>query len=375
MATVGGLPGGVMAGLELERLRKIYPGGQVAIADATFSVADGELLVLVGPSGCGKSTLLRMIAGLESISAGTLRIGDRIVNDVPPRDRDIAMVFQSYALYPHMSVAENLGFGLKLRGHSRTDVAARVREAAATLELGPLLERKPAALSGGQRQRVALGRALVRKPQVFLLDEPLSNLDAKLRMSMRVEIARLHRQLGTTMVYVTHDQIEAMTLGQRIVVLKDGEIQQIDTPMALYEKPTNLFVATFLGSPAMNVLRGRLVRDDGLGLVFDDGQRIPLGQLDVPDRWLGMQIDLGIRPEDLQLAGDPSEPSFMAEVEVVEPVGNEVFVNLRHGPRLLVARLAPRPLPVVASSVRIAAQSRHLHFFDPETGRRLEDTA
>jgi multiple sugar transport system ATP-binding protein len=373
MATVGGIPGGVMAGLELERLRKIYPGGQVAIADASFTVADGELLVLVGPSGCGKSTLLRMIAGLESISAGTLRIGERIVNDVPPRDRDIAMVFQSYALYPHMSVAENLGFGLKLRGHSRTDVEARVREAAATLELEPLLARKPAALSGGQRQRVALGRALVRKPQVFLLDEPLSNLDAKLRMSMRVEIARLHRQLGTTMVYVTHDQIEAMTLGQRIVVLKDGQIQQIDTPMALYERPANLFVATFLGSPGMNVLRGRLVRDDGLGLAFDDGQRIPLGEPDVPQHWLGMQVDVGIRPEDLQPTEDEAG-SFLAAVEVVEPVGSEVFVNLRHGPRLLVARFAPRPLPVVGSSVRIAVQSPHLHFFDPETGRRLEVT-
>ncbi len=361
-----------MAGLELERLRKIYPGGQVAIADATFSVADGELLVLVGPSGCGKSTLLRMIAGLESISAGTLRIGERIVNDVPSRDRDIAMVFQSYALYPHMSVAENLGFGLKLRGHSRADVAARVREAAATLELEPLLARKPAALSGGQRQRVALGRALVRKPQVFLLDEPLSNLDAKLRMSMRVEIARLHRQLGTTMVYVTHDQIEAMTLGQRIVVLKDGEIQQIDTPMALYEKPANLFVATFLGSPGMNVLRGRLAGDGGLE--FDDGQRLPLGMLEVPKQWIGTQVDIGIRPEDLQPT-DGEVGSFAADVEVVEPVGNEVFVNLRHGPRLLVARFAPRPLPVVGSNVRIAVQSPHLHFFDPETGRRLEVAA
>ena len=363
-----------MAGLVLERLRKIYPGGQVAIADASFSVADGELLVLVGPSGCGKSTLLRMIAGLESISDGTLRIGDRVVNDIPPRDRDIAMVFQSYALYPHMSVAENLGFGLKLRGHSRADVAARVREAATTLELEALLDRKPAALSGGQRQRVALGRALVRKPQVFLLDEPLSNLDAKLRMSMRVEIARLHRQLGTTMVYVTHDQIEAMTLGQRIVVLKDGEIQQIDTPMALYERPANLFVATFLGSPGMNVLRGRLVEDGGLALQLEDDLRLPLGALNVPARWLGTQVDLGIRPEDLQPA-DGEAGSFPADVEVVEPVGNEVFVNLRFGSRLLVARFAPRPLPVAGARVRIAVQSRHLHVIDPETGQRLDAVA
>ena len=363
-----------MAGLELERVRKVYPGGQVAVAGASFAVADGELLVLVGPSGCGKSTLLRMIAGLESITAGTLRIGGRVVNEVAPKDRDIAMVFQSYALYPHMSVADNLGFGLKLRGHPRAEVESRVREAAITLELEPLLGRKPAALSGGQRQRVALGRALVRKPQVFLLDEPLSNLDAKLRMSMRTEIARLHRQLGTTMVYVTHDQIEAMTLGQRIVVLKDGEIQQIDTPMGLYERPANRFVATFLGSPAMNVLRGRLVRDGGLGLELDEGTRVPLGATDVPARWIGTQIDVGIRPENLQPAPEDAA-SFVAEVEVVEPVGNEVFVNLRHGPQLLVARFPPRPLPVAGSRVTIAAQSRHLHFFEAESGRRLDPDA
>ncbi|HVR81019.1 MAG TPA: sn-glycerol-3-phosphate ABC transporter ATP-binding protein UgpC [Luteimonas sp.] len=360
-----------MAGLELERVRKVYPGGQVAVTGASFAVADGELLVLVGPSGCGKSTLLRMIAGLESITAGTLRIGGRVVNEVAPKDRDIAMVFQSYALYPHMSVAENLGFGLKLRGHPRAEVETRVREAAITLELEPLLERKPAVLSGGQRQRVALGRALVRKPQVFLLDEPLSNLDAKLRMSMRTEIARLHRQLGTTMVYVTHDQIEAMTLGQRIVVLKDGEIQQIDTPMGLYERPANRFVATFLGSPAMNVLRGRLVRDGGLGLELDTGQRMPLGAFDVPARWIGTQVDVGIRPEDLQPAQE-NVASFVTDVEVVEPVGNEVFVNLRYGPQLLVARFAPRPLPVAGSCVTIAVQSRHLHFFEAESGRRLD---
>ena len=360
-----------MANLELEGIRKVYPGGQVAIADASFAISDGELLVMVGPSGCGKSTLLRMIAGLESISAGTLRIGGRIVNDVAPRDRDIAMVFQSYALYPHMSVAENLGFGLKLRGHPRAEIAERVREAAETLELVPLLERKPAALSGGQRQRVALGRALVRKPQVFLLDEPLSNLDAKLRMSMRVEIARLHRQLGTTMVYVTHDQIEAMTLGQRIVVLKDGEIQQIDTPMALYERPANLFVATFLGSPAMNVLPGRLVSEGGIGLDLGDGWRMPLGVVEVPPRWIGREIAVGVRPEDIRPA-DGEDAAFPAEVEVVEPVGNEVFVNLRHGAHKLVARFGPRPLPVTGSSIAVALQSRHLHFFDASSGQRLD---
>ena len=360
-----------MAGLSLERIRKVYPNGQVAVDDASFTVGDGELLVLVGPSGCGKSTLLRMIAGLEQISSGTLRIGERVVNEVAPKDRDIAMVFQSYALYPHMSVAENLGFGLKLRGLPKEQIAARVGEAAATLELGHLLDRKPAALSGGQRQRVALGRALVRQPQVFLLDEPLSNLDAKLRMSMRVEIARLHRQLGATMVYVTHDQIEAMTLGQRIVVLKDGVIQQIDTPMALYARPANLFVATFLGSPAMNVLRGTIVQQDGLALDFGDDWKIPLGDADVPVGCLGREIAVGVRPEHLQPAGTEGRAAFAPEVEVVEPVGNEVFVNLRHGSQALVARFGPETLPEPGVPLPIAVASRHLHFFETESGRRI----
>jgi multiple sugar transport system ATP-binding protein len=363
-----------MAGLTLDHVRKVYPDGYEAIADATFDVADGELLVLVGPSGCGKSTLLRMIAGLETITSGTLRIGERVVNDVAPKDRDIAMVFQSYALYPHMTVAENLGFGLKLRGHARDAVAARVREAAAMLGLETLLARKPAALSGGQRQRVALGRALVRHPQVFLLDEPLSNLDAKLRLTMRVEIARLHRQLGTTMVYVTHDQIEAMTLGQRIVVLRDGQIQQIDTPMALYEHPANLFVATFLGSPAMNVLTGRLVRADGLALDLGGGQRVPLGAA-VAESWLGREITVGIRPEDLHPAATGGEGTFAPDVEVVEPVGSEVFVNLRLGPQVLVARLPPHALPTVGTPLPLAAAGPKLHFFDPASGRRLDVAA
>jgi multiple sugar transport system ATP-binding protein len=364
-----------MAGLTLDHVRKVYPDGYQAIADATFEVADGELLVLVGPSGCGKSTLLRMIAGLESITSGTLRIGERVVNDVAPKDRDIAMVFQNYALYPHMTVAENLGFGLKLRGHARDAVAARVHEAASMLGLEALLARRPAALSGGQRQRVALGRALVRQPQVFLLDEPLSNLDAKLRMSMRVEIARLHRQLGATMVYVTHDQIEAMTLGQRIVVLRDGEVQQIDTPMALYERPANLFVATFLGSPAMNVLTGRLVRADGLALDLGDGMRLPLGAAHIADPWLEREVSVGIRPEDLQPAAAGSPTAFAPDVEVVEPVGNEIFVNLRLGAQALVARLGPQPLPVVGAPLALALAAPKLHFFDPASGRRLDVAA
>jgi len=363
-----------MASVRLDQVRKVYPNGFVGVADASFEIADGELLVLVGPSGCGKSTLLRMIAGLEAITSGTLRIGDRVVNDVAPKDRDIAMVFQSYALYPHMTVAENLAFGLKLRGHDKATIDARVAEAAKTLELDALLDRKPAALSGGQRQRVALGRALVRQPQVFLLDEPLSNLDAKLRLTTRVEISRLHRKFGTTMIYVTHDQIEAMTLGQRIVVLDKGEIQQIDTPMALYERPANLFVATFLGSPAMNVLRGRLARDAGVVLELDGGQRLPLGDADVADDWIGRTLDVGIRPEHLLRVanGDAGAASFAPTVEVVEPVGNEVFVNLRFGDRPLVARLPPGELPVIGAALPLRVETAKLHVFDPETGRALE---
>jgi multiple sugar transport system ATP-binding protein len=242
-----------MATVDLDNVRKVFDNGKVAVAGADFTVADGELLVLVGPSGCGKTTLLRAIAGLESISTGTIRIDGRVVNDLAPRERDIAMVFQNYALYPHMTVAENLAFGLRLRGLPRADIMQRVAEAARMLGLSELLDARPRRLSGGQRQRVALGRALVREPKVFLLDEPLSNLDAKLRAAMRVEIARLHQRLGATMIYVTHDQVEAMTLGQRIVVLNDGEIHQVDTPMRLYDAPENQFVAGFLGSPAMNL--------------------------------------------------------------------------------------------------------------------------
>ena len=365
-----------MAQVTLDRLRKVYPNGFVGVADASFEVADGELLVLVGPSGCGKSTLLRMIAGLETITSGELRIGERVVNDMPPKDRDIAMVFQNYALYPHMTVAENLGFALKLRGAGKAEIAARVGEAAQVLELDALLDRKPAVLSGGQRQRVALGRALVRQPQVFLLDEPLSNLDAKLRMGMRVEIARLHRQLGTTMVYVTHDQIEAMTLGQRIVVLNDGFIQQIDTPMALYAKPANLFVATFLGSPAMNVLRGRLVQADGLALELGDGRRVGLdaaqAQVPVPAQWLQREVAVGVRPEHLLPAADGEVASFAPEIEVLEPVGNEIFVNLRHGLQALVARCPPQALPDVGAPLPLRLAPGSLHFFDVASGQRLD---
>mgnify|MGYP003773049017 FL=1 len=363
-----------MAEVGFDRVRKVYADGMVAVEGASFEVADGELLVLVGPSGCGKSTLLRMVAGLEEISGGELRIGGRVVNDVAPRDRDIAMVFQSYALYPHMTVAENLGFALKLRGMARQDIAARVQEAADTLELGPLLQRRPAALSGGQRQRVALGRALVRQPQVFLLDEPLSNLDAKLRASMRVEIARLHRKLGTTMIYVTHDQVEAMTLGQRIVVLNGGRIEQIDTPMALYQRPASVFVATFLGSPAMNLLDGRLRREGGLALQPANGDPpIPLDPgSELPAEAFDRDIRLGVRPEHLLAANAGDAQAIAPEVEVVEPVGSEAFVNLRHGRTALVARLASADgLPAGGSRLPLRLSPRHLHVFDAGSGRRL----
>jgi multiple sugar transport system ATP-binding protein len=367
-----------VARVELDRVRKAYGGGRVAVADATFEAADGELIVLVGPSGCGKSTLLRIIAGLEAPTSGTVRIGGRIVNDVAPKDRDIAMVFQSYALYPHMTVAENLGFSLKLRGHSREELSRRVGEAAEVLGLTELLERLPRELSGGQRQRVALGRALVRDPAVFLLDEPLSNLDAKLRAGVRTEIAKLHRRLGATMIYVTHDQIEAMTLGQRIVVLDRGEIQQIDTPMRVYERPANLFVAGFIGSPAMNLLHGRIVREDELQLDLgfarvslthsagNDGELAPL---------IGAQVVAGLRPEDLRLAAAAEtplrEPRLRAVLELIEPIGNEAFLNTRAGDSELLLRVPPHSLPAPGDEVTLTFSPERLHLFDPGTGRRV----
>ena len=361
-----------MAQVHLDHVRKVYADGHVAVAGASFEAADGELLVLVGPSGCGKTTLLRMIAGLEEISGGTLSIGGRVVNAVAPKDRDIAMVFQNYALYPHMTVAENLAFGLKLRGQHRADIDRRVAAAAKTLELQSRLNSLPAALSGGQRQRVALGRALVRDPQVFLLDEPLSNLDAKLRLSMRLEIARLHRQLKATMIYVTHDQIEAMTLGQRIVVLDGGVIQQIDTPMALYDKPANLFVAGFVGSPAMNLLRGTLCRRDGWQLATAQGD-VALGDA-LPDpvwtAWCDREVVLGVRPEDLQ-PQTKGAAALTAQLEVLEPVGNEVFLNLRFGEQALVSRVAPRALPEPGVSVLLGLIVEHLHLFDAAGGERI----
>jgi len=357
-----------MAEVTLENVRKVYDNGHVGVAGATFTARDGELLVLVGPSGCGKTTTLRMIAGLESITSGTLSIGGRVVNEVAPKDRDIAMVFQNYALYPHMSVAENLAFALKLRGEARETIAQRVREAAELLELGSVLERLPRALSGGQRQRVALGRALVRHPAVFLLDEPLSNLDAKLRLSTRQEIARLHRRLNATMVYVTHDQIEAMTLGQRIVVFRSGEIQQIDTPMNLYTKPANVFVAGFLGSPAMNLLRGTVRRENGLRLDAG-GLSLELGDRDALAGLVGRELIIGIRPEDLKLGAGPH--ALEARLEMTEPVGNEVFLHLQAGDKGLVVRTPPAQLPELGAAVRLSYMPDALHFFDAASEGRI----
>jgi multiple sugar transport system ATP-binding protein len=365
-----------VAAVALDNVVKAFDGGRVAVAGATFEVGDGELVVLLGPSGCGKSTLLRIIAGLETPSSGTVRIGERIVNDLAPKDRDIAMVFQSYALYPHMTVAQNLGFSLQLRGASGSERASRVRKVAELLGLEGLLDRLPRQLSGGQRQRVALGRALVREPQVFLFDEPLSNLDARLRLAMRTEIARLHRWLRTTMIYVTHDQVEAMTLAQRIVVLNGGEIQQIDTPMRVYARPANLFVAGFVGSPAMNFMRGRLLRQDGpaLDLGF---MRVSLDGAPEVSAALeeGAEVVAGLRPEDLQLvAADtpaPGQTRFSAQLELIEPVGNETFLTARAGKVELVMRTAPQTLPPVGEPVALSFAPARLHLFDAATGLRL----
>ncbi len=364
-----------MARVKLESVRKVYDNAVVAVHDATFEIGDGELVVLVGPSGCGKSTTLRMIAGLESVTDGRVWIGERVVNDVPPKDRDIAMVFQNYALYPHMSVRENLAFGLKLRKLPKERIHERVGRAAEILGLEPILERRPAQLSGGQRQRVAVGRALVREPAVFLFDEPLSNLDAKLRVQMRREISGLHQRLGATMVYVTHDQTEAMTMGDRIVVMNAGRIQQIGTPMELYQRPVNTFVAGFIGSPAMNFVTGAIERREGLrfralATAFLDFP-LPARAADLLGRYEGRQVVLGVRPEAIDLCDEASvadgDASARARLDLVEPLGNETLLSLHAGDQGLVARIGPRPLPPAGSAVALRFDTARLHFFDAET--------
>jgi len=357
-----------MARVLLSNVRKVYDNGHVAVENAAFEARDGELLVFVGPSGCGKSTLLRMIAGLESISAGTISIGDRVVNDVPPKSRDIAMVFQNYALYPHMSVYDNMAFGLKLRNLPKTEIDERVKRAASMLGIESVLERKPKALSGGQRQRVALGRALVREPAVFLLDEPLSNLDAKLRLQTRAEIKKLHLQLSATMIYVTHDQIEAMTLGDRIVVLDAGRVQQIDAPMALYQRPANRFVAGFIGSPAMNFIEGRIAT--GQFVADDRSLSLPLAGDSTALGPVERDVVLGIRPEDISI-GTNGQPTTPVTLELVEPIGSEVFLYTRTGHHQVVARVSPQALPQPGATVNLTFDSSRLHFFDPASGARL----
>jgi multiple sugar transport system ATP-binding protein len=351
-----------------------YPNGVTAVIDTSFVVEDGEFVVLVGPSGCGKSTILRIIAGLEESSSGTIRIDGEVVNDRSPSDRDVAMVFQNYALYPQMSVFDNMATSLRVRRRPRAEIESAVREAAEILELNELLERRPAALSGGQRQRVALGRAMVRQPKAFLFDEPLSNLDAKMRVEMRAQITHLHRRLGATMIYVTHDQTEAMTMGQRIVVLDRGRVQQIAPPMELYDSPANLFVAGFIGSPAMNQLPARIDLEETPRLSI--GESVAAIEGTLSDELIGLagrQIVLGIRPEHLHLQR-PSQGAVAwldAEVSMVEPLGNETIFHSRVGELAVVMRAPGGASMQPGSSVRLSADLEHAHWFDAETGESL----
>jgi multiple sugar transport system ATP-binding protein len=390
-----------MAQIVLDQVDKVYPGGVRAVDGLSLDISDGEFMVLVGPSGCGKSTALRSIAGLDEITSGTISIGGRIVNDLPPKDRDIAMVFQNYALYPHMTVEQNLAFGLQQRKTPKDEIRRRVTDVAKMLGLEDYLKRKPAALSGGQRQRVAMGRAIVREPQAFLMDEPLSNLDAKLRVSMRASLSQLHERLGVTTVYVTHDQVEAMTLGQRVCVLREGKLQQADTPQALFSAPVNLFVAGFIGSPAMNFVTARLVRDDGPAVSFADHRlAVPEALLTARpglDGYFGRDLILGIRPSDFEDAGlaDPGWARMPVTAGVTEDLGSEIHVlfsidapQVQHssitqavagddddtaiplagGKSLWTARVAARSKVRPGQPVELAVDTSNLQFFDPESG-------
>jgi multiple sugar transport system ATP-binding protein len=400
-----------MARIELEDVSKVYTGGVRAVNALTLDIPDGDFMVFVGPSGCGKSTALRMVAGLEDITEGEIRIGDRVVNDMPPKDRDIAMVFQNYALYPHMTVEDNLAFGLQLRKTPKDEQRKRVAEAAKMLALEPFLKRKPAALSGGQRQRVAMGRAIVRNPQAYLMDEPLSNLDAKLRVSMRAQLSSLHDRLGVTTIYVTHDQIEAMTLGTRVAVLKDGELMQVNTPQMLFDAPDNLFVATFIGSPAMNLSEAKLVRDQGPALVFAD-YKVPLAEQLVSERqgldgYFDKDLIVGLRPSSLEDAAfAPADwPRIKGDVAVTEELGSEVNViftihtpPVHHdimiarfdkaakdeveaeelageGESLWTARVNPKTQARVGRTVDLAVDTGGFHYFDKDSGTAIGQVA
>jgi len=353
-----------MASVAIRDVRKAF-GAVEIIHGVDVAIGDGEFVVLVGPSGCGKSTLLRMIAGLENITAGEIRIGERVVNNLPPKERDVAMVFQNYALYPHMTVAANMGFSLKLRGAPKAEITARVQRAADILGLAPLLDRFPRQLSGGQRQRVAMGRAIVRDPQVFLFDEPLSNLDAKLRVAMRIEIKELHQRLETTTVYVTHDQIEAMTMADKIVVMHDGLVEQIGAPLELYDRPNNLFVAGFIGSPAMNMLRGAIRINGRAEFHGPGGVRLPLDA--APAGADGRPAIYGVRPEHFAIADDGAE----AEVQVVEPTGPELQVVVRLGGEEVIAVFRERHQFKPGDKIRLKPDPRLVHLFDDPTGRRM----
>jgi multiple sugar transport system ATP-binding protein len=404
-----------LAEVTFDGVGKVYPDGTRAVGDMDLEIKDGEFMVLVGPSGCGKTTALRMVAGLEEITEGVVRIGERVVNHMPPRDRDIAMVFQSYALYPHLTVYENIAFGLKLRKEKKSEIEKRVHEAAGILGLEPFLKRKPRALSGGQRQRVAMGRAIVRRPQAFLMDEPLSNLDAKLRVQTRAEIARLQNDLGTTTIYVTHDQVEAMTMGDRVAVMRKGELQQVATPQDLYDRPVNLFVGGFIGSPAMNMLEATLVRSNGGLAVEAGGQRLSVDQELISAQpalksYEGKKVVLGIRPEDLEdaaIAKDvPADRRLHGKVELIEALGSEIMAHftIDAPPALtedvkelaqdvgderavreaaegskqhttMVGRFDPRAEVKEGEIAEVAVDTRGLHFFDPETGLGIYDEA
>ena len=360
----------------VQNVTKVYPGNVKAVDNVSLTIKDREFVVLVGPSGCGKSTTLRMVAGLEEISYGTISIGGRVVNDVPPKDRDIAMVFQNYALYPHMTVYDNMAFGLRLRKFKKADIEKRVQEAADILGIKELLARRPKALSGGQRQRVAVGRAIVRKPEAFLFDEPLSNLDAKLRVQMRAEISKLHTRLETTMIYVTHDQTEAMTMGDRIVVMKDGIVQQVDAPIDIYDHPKNMFVAGFIGMPPMNFFEGALLKEQD-DLYFNEGSfkvKLPKEWKDKAAAHVDKPVVFGARPEDVgspKAESSQGMPKIKAKIEVVEPMGSETYLYLDTGKSSFIARVDPHRKTVVGDQLELSVYINSSHLFEKGTQQAI----